>query len=159
MILKQDSSERKLRGAYYTPLKLAEKMVDFFKNDQSIQTILEPSCGDGVFVEALLQTQSLKEQSIITAIEIEKNETDKLNKRLGRNSKVNVLNGCFFEYYHKNKDSRNFDLILGNPPYIRYQYLEEKQRAEMSDILISHGMKSNKLINAWVGFMVACVHL
>ena len=61
MILKQDSSERKLRGAYYTPLKLAEKMVDFFKNDQSIQTILEPSCGDGVFVEALLQTQSLKE--------------------------------------------------------------------------------------------------
>ena len=159
MILKQDSSERKLRGAYYTPLKLAEKMVDFFKNDQSIQTILEPSCGDGVFVEALLQTQSLKEQSIITAIEIEKNETDKLNKRLGRNSKVNVLNGCFFEYYHKNKDSRNFDLILGNPPYIRYQYLEEKQRAEMSDILISHGMKSNKLINAWVGFMVACVHM
>lgn len=159
MILKQDSSERKLRGAYYTPLKLAEKMVDFFKNDQSIQTILEPSCGDGVFVEALLQTQSLKEQSIITAIEIEKNETDKLNKRLGRNSKVNVMNGCFFEYYHKNKDSRNFDLILGNPPYIRYQYLEEKQRAEMSDILISHGMKSNKLINAWVGFMVACVHM
>ena len=29
----------------------------------------------------------------------------------------------------------------------------------MSDILISHGMKSNKLINAWVGFMVACVHM
>lgn len=26
MILKEDSSEQKLRDAYYTPLKLAEKM-------------------------------------------------------------------------------------------------------------------------------------
>ena len=31
MILKEDSTEQKLRGAYYTPLKLAKKMVDFFK--------------------------------------------------------------------------------------------------------------------------------
>ena len=48
MILKEDSSEQKLRGAYYTPLKLAEKMVelcDFGRNDLKI---LEPSCGDGV---------------------------------------------------------------------------------------------------------------
>ena len=46
MILKEDSTEQKLRGAYYTPLKLAEKMVDFFKQDASIKSILEPSCGD-----------------------------------------------------------------------------------------------------------------
>lgn len=50
-------------------------------------------------------------------------------------------------------------MILGNPPYIRYQYLEEKQRMEMAEILTSHGMKANKLINTWVGFMVACVHM
>lgn len=41
MILKEDSTEQKLRGAYYTPLKLAEKMVDFFKQDASIKSILE----------------------------------------------------------------------------------------------------------------------
>ena len=29
----------------------------------------------------------------------------------------------------------------------------------MSDILVSQGMKSNKLVNTWVGFMVACVNL
>ena len=59
MILKEDSSEQKLRGAYYTPLKLAKKMVDFFKDDLSIKSILEPSCGDGVFVDALLESQFL----------------------------------------------------------------------------------------------------
>lgn len=62
------------------------------------------------------------------------------------NSNIDVVNGDFFEFYHKHKDMDTYDLILGNPPYIRYQYLEEKQRSEMAEILTSHGMKANKLI-------------
>lgn len=159
MILKEDSSEQKLRGAYYTPLKLAEKMVEFFKDDESIKTILEPSCGDGVFVDALFETQFLSEKKTVTAIEIEKCEAEKLNRKLKGKANINVLNQDFFEFYHKNKEDQKYDLILGNPPYIRYQYLEDKQREEMADILTAHGMKSNKLINTWVGFMVSCVHM
>ena len=159
MVLREDSTKQKLRGAYYTPLKLAEKMVDFFKGDASIQTILEPSCGDGVFIDALIKMNFMHKENIITAIEIEKNETDKLRKKLGKNSRVEVLNKDFFEFYHEYKDNQKYDLILGNPPYIRYQYLDEKQRDEMADILKAHGMKSNKLINTWVGFMVACIHM
>ena len=52
-----------------------------------------------------------------------------------------------------------YDLILGNPPYIRYQYLTEKQRQIQAEILSSHGMKPNKLINAWVAFLVASIQL
>ena len=48
MILKKDSTEQKLRGAYYTPLKLAEKMVDFFIEDKTLHNFLEPSCGDAL---------------------------------------------------------------------------------------------------------------
>ena len=159
MILKEDSTEQKLRGAYYTPLKLAEKMVDFFKKDASIKSILEPSCGDGVFVDALVETQFLTQNRKVTAIEIEKNEAQKVAEKLKNNPNVSVVNRDFFEFYQKYKDINKYDLILGNPPYIRYQYLEEKQRMEMAEILTSHGMKANKLINTWVGFMVACVHM
>ncbi len=159
MVLREDSTKQKLRGAYYTPLKLAEKMVDFFKDDSSIHTILEPSCGDGVFIDALIKKDFIHKENLVTAIEIEKNETDKLNEKLDKNSSINVLNKDFFEFYHEYKDNRKYDLILGNPPYIRYQYLDEKQREEMANILIAHGMKSNKLINTWVGFMVACIHM
>ncbi len=80
-------------------------------------------------------------------------------EKLKNNPNVSVVNGDFFEFYQKYKDINKYDLILGNPPYIRYQYLEEKQRSEMAEILTSHGMKANKLINTWVGFMVACVHM
>lgn len=83
MTLKEDSSEQKLRGAYYTPLRLAEKMVEFFKTDQSIQTILEPSCGEGVFVDALIKADFLDKQKMVTAIEIEKNEVEKLEAESG----------------------------------------------------------------------------
>ena len=50
MQLKKNSSQQKLRGAYYTPLQLADAIVEIFAS-QNISTILEPSCGDGVFID------------------------------------------------------------------------------------------------------------
>lgn len=159
MILKEDSTKQKLRGAYYTPVRVAEKMVDFFAQDPLIRTVLEPSCGNGVFVEAVLNKQLLKEDGSLTAIEIEASEALKTSEKIRRHDPVRLLTMDFFRYYQEHKDQVRYDLILGNPPYIRYQYLEEGQRAEMSQILTEHGMKANKLINTWVGFLVACVHL
>lgn len=159
MVLKEDSTEQKLRGAYYTPLKLAEKMVEFFVYDETIHSILEPSSGDGVFIDAALDKGLLQNGEMLTAIEIEKQEAQKTFERVGHHKCIQIYNMDFFQYYQIHKESSRYDLILGNPPYIRYQYLQEKQRIEMSKILTEHGMKSNKLINTWVGFIVACVHL
>lgn len=50
MILKENTTSQKLRGAYYTPLLLAEKIAEYFKGDASIKSVLEPSCGGGVLV-------------------------------------------------------------------------------------------------------------
>jgi adenine-specific DNA-methyltransferase len=158
MKLKQDSSAQKLRGAYYTPLQLAKMMVGLFCNDKNINNVLEPSCGDGVFIDAIEDMNCLGNLKSVTAVEIEKNEADKLKDRLKNLSNINVLNEDFFDFYRKNKDNK-YDLILGNPPYIRYQYLEENQRELMATILTEQGMKSNKLVNTWVGFMVACVNM
>ena len=158
MKLKKDNTKEKLRGAYYTPLTLAEKMIDFFVKDKNIRSILEPSCGDGVFIDAALEQGLLADGKSMTAVEIEKDETDKLSVKYASNSNIHIINRDFFESYRENKHNK-YDLIVGNPPYIRYQYLMESQRTEMSEILISQGMKSNKLINAWVGFIVACVQM
>lgn len=157
MRLKEDQTEQKLRGAYYTPLKLAKTMVDFFKTDTSIQSILEPSFGDGVFLDALMETGFLTPNRNVTAVEIEPKEAEKVAKKFQSNPHVSVLNQDFFKFYQTCKDRKQYDLILGNPPYIRFQYLEG--RMEMAELLTSHGMKANPLINAWVGFLVACVHM
>ena len=156
MKLKANSTSQKLRGAYYTPGQLAKAMVGLFSYED-IHTILEPSCGDGVFLDCL-QTENFLNHRVV-AVEIEADEADKVKARYDDAPNVSVLNRDFFEFYDEFHGRQWFDLILGNPPYIRYQYLTEKQREIQSQLLVSHGMKSNKLINAWVGFLVACTQM
>lgn len=158
MRLKKDSTEQKLRGAYYTPLQLADAMVELFAS-QNIFTVLEPSCGDGVFLDALNNANLLENVEKLTAVEIEPDEAKKVKDRYSEFNQVKVCSEDFFDFYNRVLGKEEFDLILGNPPYIRYQYLNESQREMQSNILTSHGVKSNKLINAWVAFMVACVQL
>ena len=156
MRLKENSTSQKLRGAYYTPLQLADAMIGLFSYTH-INTVLEPSCGDGVFIDSLLN-KGIPLDSI-TAIEIEPDEANKVTSQYMNNDNIAVINSDFFEFYDNHHGREYFDLILGNPPYIRYQYLTEKQREIQSQILVSHGMKANKLINAWVGFLVACTQM
>lgn len=158
MRLKANSSEQKLRGAYYTPNELAQIMVQMLSTKKP-NTILEPSCGDGVFIDALADNGLLDGNASITAIEIEKLESEKVSSRYCENEAVEVLCEDFFDFYERSRGNCDYDLIVGNPPYIRYQYLTEGQRVILSEILTSHGMKANKLINAWVAFLVACVQL
>jgi len=158
MRLKKDSTEQKLRGAYYTPLQLANEMVKLFAAE-NIETILEPSCGDGVFLDSLKEQGIIDQFTSITAVEIDDIESKKVRKRYSNNKPLTVVNQDFFCFYNENVEKKKYDLILGNPPYIRYQYLTEAQREILSKILTTQGMKSNKLINAWVGFIVACTQL
>ena len=159
MRLKKDSSEQKLRGAYYTPLQLSNAMVNLCASE-NIHTVLEPSCGDGVFLDSLRQLNLIEQIGTIDAVEIEPDEAEKVQRNYRTYQNVHVLNEDFFEFYSRMVDAQTqYDLILGNPPYIRYQYLTETQRELQSNILTSHGMKANKLINAWVAFLVACVQL
>ena len=158
MRLKKDSSEQKLRGAYYTPLQLANAMVSLVVS-QNINNVLEPSCGDGVFLDSLASLNFINDIPDVTAVEIEPDEAEKVRNNYKENANVHVLNEDFLDFYQQVYGKQTYDLILGNPPYIRYQYLTEKQRDIQSRILTSHGMKSNKLINAWVAFLVACVQL
>ena len=159
MKLKEDSSAQKLRGAYYTPLPLAEMMVKLFADKTECKNVLEPSCGDGVFLDALIKANSIIKYANIDAVEIDSTEAKKVKGRMESYQNVRVINKDFFDFYENSKDSTQYDLILGNPPYIRYQYLEEHQREVMSEILTSQGMKANKLVNTWVGFIVSCVNL
>lgn len=159
MRLKKDSSEQKLRGAYYTPLQLSNAMVNLCASE-NIHTVLEPSCGDGVFLDSLRQLNLIEQIGTIDAVEIEPDEAEKVQRNYRTYQNLHILNEDFFEFYSRMVDAQTqYDLILGNPPYIRYQYLTETQRELQSNILTSHGMKANKLINAWVAFLVACVQL
>ncbi|MBS8266419.1 class I SAM-dependent methyltransferase [Mesobacillus boroniphilus] len=155
MRLRQDASAEKLAGRYYTPYDLAEFIVQWGTSNIDINNILEPSCGDGVFLEAL---RHIDMNFNCSAIEIFEEEALIAQNRLILDERFNIVVSDFYEsYIELVARNEKFQFIMGNPPYIRYQYLTPEQRDIQSNILNMSGMNANKLINAWVAFVVAAV--
>ena len=148
MQLIQNASQEKLRGGFYTPRPIADFILKWAVNGNETYDILEPSCGDGAFLEQIRQKKFSYDS--ITAIEINKAEAEKArNIRLPNTV---VLNMDFFEYC--NSVEKQFDLVIGNPPYIRYQFFDKKQRTEAEKIFAKASLPYSKLTNSWVSFVV-----
>ena len=66
-----------------------------------------------------------------------------------------VICNDFFTYYQENiEDKTQFDVIVGNPPFIRYQHFTEKYREIAFALMNKHGFKPNRLTNIWLPFLV-----
>ena len=74
MKFKSEQTYQKLRGGYYTPKNVASFLNDFAITSGT-KTLLEPSCGDGAFLEALVGKAS--HLKAIHAIELDPEEAAK----------------------------------------------------------------------------------
>jgi adenine-specific DNA methylase len=140
---KQNESAEKLRGSYYTPRPLARWLVRWALGGGA-RSVLEPGCGDGSFLEAL------GPRAQVTAIEL-----DPLEAAKARRAHKGVVTGDFFAWLEANEGV--FDAVVGNPPYIRYQYLEPGPRSLASALCERAGVPISKLTNAWVPFVLLSV--
>jgi adenine-specific DNA methylase len=126
--------------------------------------VLEPSCGDGVFVEAA--ANRLRELGATTAetrrgvlgIEIVRKEAEKAQERmrklLGAKGEECVELADFFSWCQQ-PGRKRFNSVVGNPPFIRYQTFPEPSRTLAMAMMADTGLLPNKLTNIWVPFVVA----
>lgn len=159
MNFKELESAEKLRGGYYTPPDLAQFLVKWV-GGISPKKILEPSCGDGVFFEAL---RELPGNPKILGFELDEVEAEKAHKRaidLGL-SKADVISTDFLGWAldNINNKARQFDAIVGNPPFVRYQYLPSIFQERAEEIFRRLDCKFTKHTNAWVPFILASFEL
>lgn len=154
----------KLRGGYYTSLGVAKWLCEWAIRDKGDQ-VLEPACGDGVFLQSALERfASLGCSSTTTAannlvgIEVIPEEADSARQRLlesfGTEASDVVLTGDFFDAWRE-WSGGEFDAVVGNPPFIRYQSFPEPYRSRAMAIMTELGLKPNRLTNIWVPFVVA----
>lgn len=148
MQLIKEASHDKLRGGFYTPEAIAEFILKWAFNGNTQLDILEPSCGDGVFLKAIKKAKY--EYNAITGVELDPIEAAKSEKI--RLVKTTIINDDFHNFCI-NTD-KNYDLIIGNPPYIRYQYFDKEQQEYAAKIFNRANLKYSKLTNAWVSFVV-----
>jgi len=161
---KKEADGRKLRGGYYTPTDLARFLVSWGLTKHA-EHILEPSCGDGNFILTLLRhlEHAPGSSATITAIELIPHELTNAKtraERFGQNgTKIEWHNQDFFAAYGWLKQEKRYDLVVGNPPFIRFQYFDDKSRNLAFSHLRAAGYRPTKLANAWAAFIQLSIEL
>ena len=144
----------KLRGGYYTPDKISEFIAAWAIRSPE-DSVLEPSCGDGSFLSAITRrlgalgatADQIREN--VTGVELDGGEAGK-SAQYG----TTVICEDFFTYYEETIDEkRQFDVIVGNPPFIRYQNFTETYRKTAFSLMNKHGFHPNRLTNIWLPFL------
>ena len=128
------------------------------------RTILEPSCGDGVFLHALstqLAMRTPARQISVDAVEIVAEEAAKseiVSAQLREcGSQARVIQRDIFSWLEQENAGRQWDAILGNPPYIRYQYFAPEQRTLAERLFQEAQVPFSRRTNAWAALVLACV--
>ena len=146
LIILPNEIDKRIKGKYYTPKKMTDfisnLVLKLFNDSNQIINVLDPACGSGLFLNSLSNTlltnntlfnnkklilegkdidyKSLLTASLSVAFQFLYNDID-IN-----NYSIKLVN----EDYLLNQESRNerYDLILGNPPYIRERYFNKIYR-------------------------------
>lgn len=154
--------EKKRNGVYYTPRILSDFLVNHIhKNyiDSRQISVLEPSCGDGRFIESIGSSKLRDKIKSLCLIEISKDELDKAIV-VAKNIGIPTIQGLgidFLEYQKKNQ--YKFSLIIGNPPYIKKSYLDDKQTSLCRELYNDSGLKLGLVKNIWPSFLLSSLKL
>lgn len=111
----QQMTDKNKFGQYFTISVIADFMVSLITHEKDSK-ILEPSCGKGIFLDHL----TAKGYSNLSAFEIDKS--------LG--AKYDFIK---FISFLQVPITDKYDVVIGNPPYIRWKNLEPELKKELEN--------------------------
>lgn len=143
-------SADKLRGGFYTPAPLVQRCLDRvlqLKGDLEGRW-LEPSAGDGAFARGLA-----RRHATARLLCVEQDAQEAATCGLSAESlHAEVVNAGFFEW--ATDDDRRFDVLVGNPPFVRYQFVDPQERARAEALLLKEGLTLQGVSNLWIPFVL-----
>ena len=151
----------KMSGSYYTPEPLARFAAQYVRkicNKAGRLKVLEPSCGDGAFLSAIYVELNNGAGLEVDAIEINQIALDSardIKTPLGINVTYHLAD--FLDL--RAELTSNYDVIIGNPPYISYSHLTEQQMQLCRELHDINNLSSNRIRNIWTSFLVGSVNL
>lgn len=155
MNFKENETATKLRGGYYTHPAIAAFLAKWALA-RGPKEILEPSCGDGAFLKAIADVKP-KQLRTVFACELDPVEAQKASARSrlihGATLKLHV--GDFLKWTLAQVECEpSVDAVVGNPPFIRYQYLEAELQERAERLFKHYRLAFTKHTNAWVSFVL-----
>jgi hypothetical protein len=139
---------RKARGAFFTPAPVARFVADWAVRSPD-DAVLEPSCGEAVFLHEA--GRSGRHRGPLIGIELHADSAAEAQRTLrAEQVAAEVRTGDFFLV----EPSRDFDAVIGNPPYVRYQDFAGESRARSRAAALRAGVSLTGLASSWAAFTV-----
>lgn len=162
MRTREEVSDEKLRGGFYSPDILVDLCLARSRALLGGRTglrVLEPSVGDGAFLRGLDRAGMAGDLAHVEAVEVLEGEAMKASHALGalnlpgRAVHANVL------HWAEGRDA-DFDLVLANPPYVRFQFISDEDKQRARSISAELGTAGTSVSNLWIPvFLLALARL
>lgn len=145
---------QKARGAFFTPPEISQFLVNWAIRSSS-DRVLEPSCGDAAFlIPAAGRLKGLGANQIakqLYGIDIHQpSATEAMGLLQAQGFTATVETGDFFDL----PPQANFDAVVGNPPFVRYQDFSGLARTKSLKAALSHGVRLSALASSWAAFTI-----
>ena len=139
----------RLTGSYYTSKRIAKYMVNWAIRDSN-DSFLEPSFGDGVFLDAASQRYEYLQNYTpnITGVELQPTVFSKYME----GTKTHLHGFC--QDFLTFTPSKSVTSVVGNPPYVSLRNLEEDARAAAINCTAKSKVKMLTSGSLWMPFII-----
>ena len=147
----------KKTGSFFTPSSLARSVVSHLglhlqRAARTDLAVLEPSVGEGVFIQALVEVQHVSHRiATIDVVDIEPTFIEACHGIGLPSADVNYSCEDFITF-----DGRagGYDVIVGNPPYVSYKHLSEAQVEAARNYFKVNDLEASDFRNLWTLFLL-----
>ncbi len=159
MKLSSEVSGEKLRGGFYTPPCLIEVCLDRIRalgNWQNGATVLEPSVGDGAFLGRLAGHSLAGRVGRFVGLEVVPAEAQKC-RELAREMPfvTDIMTISALEWAASSMET--FDIVLGNPPFVRYQFISSDDLKNIERLGQRLGLSFRGVSNLWIPILLGAL--
>lgn len=153
-------SAEKLRGGFYSPDLLVDLCLDriaLLTKGQTGLRLLEPSAGDGAFLRGLERNTSLASRtSRVDVIEPDEREAAKCAAEFdSHRHERRIYKTSAIGWSADNREE--FDAAVGNPPFVRFQFVDEADRRAMPRLERMLGLSFAGVSNLWLPVLLGAL--
>lgn len=147
------ATQQKVLGAFYTADPVAKFLVQWAIRSAD-DTVLDPSCGEGVFLAAASERLFQLGNRVPEAWGVDV-DPDALRASRLCSPESRLIEENFFSL--RTGDIPPVTAVVGNPPFIRYQTFNGHQRSQALRCALDAGVKLPQMCSSWAPFLVHAV--
>jgi adenine-specific DNA-methyltransferase len=148
--------DAKSLGAFYTDNQVAEFLV-WWGIRTGADTVLDPSFGGGVFLRAAAKHLTAfggNPAAQLFGVEVDAAVHERITSLLTDEFGIARRNLALDDFFTHEASSRLVSVIVGNPPFIRYQRFTGDARDRALHRAAQQGIRLSRLASSWLPFLL-----